>query len=74
MTQDTHDANTPNSPEPYKIQLFLQILIRESMFLLLEFLHETSVSRTLQGVSNELPHTTYRVPWGTPWRVLVNQF
>ena len=28
-----------------------------------------SSTRTLQGVSNELPHTTYRVPWRTPWRV-----
>ena len=26
---------------------------------------------TLQGVSNGLPHTTYRLPLGTPWRVLV---
>ena len=26
---------------------------------------------TLQGVSNELPHTTYMLPLGTPWRVLV---
>ena len=25
---------------------------------------------TLQGVSNGLPHT-YRLPLGTPWRVLV---
>ena len=28
-------------------------------------------TRTLQGVSNGLPHTTYRLPLGTPWRVLV---
>ena len=26
---------------------------------------------TLQGVSNGLPHTTYGLPLGTPWRVLV---
>ena len=28
-------------------------------------------TRTLQGVSNGLPHTTYRLPLGIPWRVLV---
>ena len=27
-------------------------------------------TRTLQGVSNGLPHTTSRLPLGTPWRVL----
>ena len=26
---------------------------------------------TLEGVSNGLPHTTYRLPLGTPWMVLV---
>ena len=33
---------------------------------------KTQYTRTLQGVSNELPHTTYRLPLGTPWRLLVS--
>ena len=30
-------------------------------------------TRTIQGVSNGLPHTTYRLPLGTPWMVQVGK-